>query len=79
MNGIEAINQVLEDDSTFVPARFQKGLALLQINRLDQAVTQFEKVMDHASQDNPFYQQAKRAVEAIRKQAKSSGQAASGS
>ncbi len=73
MKGIRAINQVLEDDSTFVPARFQKGLALLQINRLDQAVAQFEKVMTHASQDDPFYQQAKKAIEVIRKQAESSG------
>lgn len=77
MKGIEAINQVLDDDSTFVPARFQKGLALLQINRLDQAVTQFEKVMASASQDDPFYQQAKRAIEVIREQTQSSGQASS--
>jgi cytochrome c-type biogenesis protein CcmH/NrfG len=74
MKGIEAINRVLEDDSTFVPARFQKGLALLQINRLDQAVTQFENVMESASQDDPFYQQAKRAIEVIREQTQSSGQ-----
>ena len=71
MNGIRAINQVLEDDSTFVPARFQKGLALLQINRLDQAVRQFERVMRHASQEDPFYQQAKRAIEVIREQSSS--------
>jgi len=72
MKGIQAINQVLEDDSTFVPARFQKGLALLQINRLDEAVKQFEQVIRHASQDDPFYQQAKKAIEVIRKQAESS-------
>jgi hypothetical protein len=73
MQGIQAINQVLEDDSTFVPARFQKGLALLQINRLDQAVRQFERVMRHAGQDDPFYRQAKRAIEVIREQTSSSG------
>ncbi len=72
MEGIQAINQVLEEDSTFVPARFQKGLALLQINRLDQAVQQFERVMAHASQDDPFYQQAKKVIEVIRKKAGSS-------
>ena len=75
MKGIQAINQVLADDSTFVPARFQKGLALLQINRLDQAVTQFQQVMEYASQDDPFYQQAKRAIKVIREQA---GQGTSG-
>jgi hypothetical protein len=78
MEGIQAINQVLADDSTFVPARFQKGLALLQINRLDQAVTQFQRVMENASQSNPFYQQAKRAIEVIREQSGSGG-GASGS
>ncbi len=79
MKGIQAINQVLDDDSTFVPARFQKGLALLQINRLDQAVEQFEKVMASASEDDPFYQQAKRAIEVIREQSGASGQGTSGS
>jgi len=78
MKGIQAINQVLADDSTFVPARFQKGLALLQINRLDQAVTQFQRVMENASQSNPFYQQAKRAIEVIREQAGSGGGASDG-
>lgn len=77
MKGIRAINQVLDDDSTFVPARFQKGLALLQINRLDQAVAQFEAVMTYASQDDPFYRQAKRAIEVIRKRAGAAGQDAS--
>ncbi|PSQ78268.1 MAG: zinc ribbon domain-containing protein [Bacteroidetes bacterium QH_7_62_13] len=77
MKGIEAINQVLEDDSTFVPARFQKGLALLQINRLDQAVTQFESVMEFASQDDPFYEQAKRAIKVIREEGQSSSQESS--
>jgi hypothetical protein len=74
MKGIRAINQVLEDDSTFVPARFQKGLALLQINRLNQAIAEFEKVMTYASQDDPFYRQAERAIRVIREQAGSSGQ-----
>jgi cytochrome c-type biogenesis protein CcmH/NrfG len=74
---MEAINQVLEDDSTFVPARFQKGLALLQINRLDQAVTQFESVMEFASQDDPFYEQAKRAIKVIREEGQSSSQESS--
>jgi ribosomal protein L40E len=78
MKGIQAINQVLADDSTFVPARFQKGLALLQINRLDQAVTQFQRVMENASQNNPFYQQAKRAIEVIREQAGSEAGASNG-
>jgi hypothetical protein len=73
MKGIQAINAVLKDDSTFVPARFQKGLALLQINRLDQAVKQFEMVKQHADKQAPFYKQAERAIEVIREQSSSSG------
>jgi cytochrome c-type biogenesis protein CcmH/NrfG len=73
MKGIQAINAVLEDDSTFVPARFQKGLALLQINRLDQAIQQFEMVKQNADEQEPFYKQAERAIEVIRKQTSTSG------
>ncbi len=72
MNGIQAINAVLKDDSTFVPARFQKGLALLQINRLDQAIKQFEMVKQYADEQEPFYKQAERAITVIREQSSSS-------
>lgn len=68
MRGIQAINAVLEDDSTFVPARFQKGLAFLQINRVDQAVQQFEAVKRYADDGSAFYQQADRALTVIEEQ-----------
>lgn len=68
MQGIQAINAVLDDDSTFVPARFQKGLALLQINRLDQAVQQFERVKQYAEEGSPFFRQADRALKVIESQ-----------
>jgi ribosomal protein L40E len=67
MEGIRAINDVLGEDSTFVPARFQKGLALLQINRLDQAIEQFRRVKEYADPKQPFYKQAERAIEIIEK------------
>lgn len=72
MRGIKAINGVLDDDSTFVPARFQKGLALLQIRRLDQAATEFEKVKQFAEEGSPFVRQADRALKVIEKQQQSS-------
>jgi tetratricopeptide (TPR) repeat protein len=68
MKGIKAINGVLDEDSTFVPARFQKGLALLQINRLDQATKQFEMVRQYAEDGSPFSQQAERAIKVIEEQ-----------
>lgn len=73
MKGIQTINAVLDADSTFVPARFQKGLALLQINRLEEAVQQFEMVKAHSDEQEPFYQQAERAIKVINEQARSGG------
>ncbi len=67
MQGIKAINAVLDEDSTFVPARLQKGIALLQINRLDQAERQFRMVQRYAEDGSPFYQHAERALKVIRK------------
>lgn len=78
MKGIQAINDVLEADSTFVPARFQKGLALLQINRLDQALQQFRAVREFAGEGEPFYKQAGRAIEVIENQRSKSGGPATG-
>lgn len=78
MRGIRVINAVVDEDSTFVPARFQKGLALLQINRLDQALREFASVQRHASEDDPFYKQAERAIEVIREQGSESSDGASG-
>ncbi len=77
MQGIKTINAVLDDDSTFVPARFQKGLALLQINRFDQARKEFEKVMRDAGEESAFYRQAERAVEVIDEQGGSTDQQSS--
>jgi tetratricopeptide (TPR) repeat protein len=76
MKGIRAINNVLGDDSTFVPARFQKGLALLQINRLDQAIQEFRAVQEYADPQEPFYKQAERAIEVINEQRSSSSDSA---
>lgn len=79
MRGIKEINAVLDDDSTFVPARFQKGLALLQINRLDQAIRQFERVKQFADEESPFVRQADRALKVIEKQRQQSSSGSSGS
>lgn len=68
MRGIKTINAVLDEDSTFVPARFQKGLALLQINRLDQAAEEFERVQAYAEEGSPFARQADQALKVIEKQ-----------
>jgi hypothetical protein len=78
MEGIRAINSVIEDDSTFVPARFQKGLALLQIGRIQQALSEFRAVRGNAEQGSPFFRQAGQAIDAIQKRMNES-QSGSGS
>jgi hypothetical protein len=70
MEGIRAINAVIEDDSTFVPARFQKGLALLQIGRVQQALSTFNAVRRNAQEESPFYRQAGQAIDAIKERMK---------
>jgi len=72
MKGIETINQVLAEDSTFVPARFQKGLAFLQISRFEQAIAEFERVKQFSSEGEPYYRQADRAIQIIRERTRSS-------
>jgi hypothetical protein len=81
MRGIQAINDVLATDSTFVPARFQKGLALLQISRFEQAIAEFERVKAFAGEGTPYYQQADRAISIIRERttSRSPGGSPSGS
>jgi len=45
MEAIQQTNRVLEADSLHPQANFNRGLMLAQINRRDQAVTQFQKVL----------------------------------
>lgn len=68
MRGVEELNRVLEADSTFVPARFNKGLALLWIGRYEQAIEQFEAVQELAGETSPQYQQAAQAIELVREE-----------
>jgi tetratricopeptide (TPR) repeat protein/ribosomal protein L40E len=68
MRGVEELNRVLDEDSTFVPARFNKGIALLWIGRLEQAIEQFEQVQQITGEDSPNYQQAEQAIQLVRGQ-----------
>jgi ribosomal protein L40E len=45
MMAIQETNAVLEQDSLHLQANFNRGIMLMQINRLEQAAEQFEKVM----------------------------------
>ena len=58
MMGVQQIRDVLQQDPDHLQGNYYYGVMLTQINRLDQAVTQFERVKTLAGETSPFYQQA---------------------
>ena len=66
MMAIQETNRVLEQDSLHIQANFNRGVMLANINRIDQAVEQFEKVKRIIGDDsNPIYQRADQAIESV--------------
>ncbi len=69
-NPMEAVRQtqlVLEQDSTHIQANFNLGIMLLQINRLEEARAQFEKVKRLVGVRSPLYAQADTILQMIRR------------
>ncbi len=67
-NAMEAINQtnkVLEAAPEHLRANFNKGVFLIQINRLEQAAEQFERVRGLAPKGSPEAERAEAALGAI--------------
>ena len=63
MMAIQETNRVLEQDSLHVQANFNRGIMLTQINRVDQAIEQFEKVKRIIGDpDDPVYIRAQDAI-----------------
>ncbi len=70
-NPMEAIRQtkkVLSQDPDHLQANFNRGIMLLRINRVDQAIKQFEKVQEMAGPSSPVYQRAEKVLQRIRQQ-----------
>lgn len=67
MEAIRNTNMVLEKDPDHILANFNRGVMLMQINRLDQAVEQFARVQVLVGdKNNPVYQRAANAIETIK-------------
>ncbi|MDA1028330.1 MAG: zinc ribbon domain-containing protein [Bacteroidetes bacterium] len=67
MMAIQETNAVLEQDSLHLQANFNRGIMLMQIDRVDQAAIQFEKVMRLIGDENdPVYVRAKELAERLR-------------
>src|SRR5690606_3858356 len=73
LQSIDETNLVLEKDPNHVRASFNRGVLLLQINRLDQAIEQFRKVQRIVGSGAPEYQQAEQAIRAIEELRQQSG------
>ncbi|QXD16637.1 zinc ribbon domain-containing protein [Rhodocaloribacter litoris] len=74
MKAIEETNAVLARDPNHVQANFNRGLMLLQINRVDQALEQFEKVKTIVGNPNdPVYQRAEQVIATLRNQQTGAG------
>ncbi len=67
MQAIRNTNMVLEKDPDHILANFNRGVMLMQINRLEPAVAQFERVQKLVGDSNsPIYQRAENAIKTIR-------------
>ena len=66
MRGVEEINRVLDEDPDHFQARFNKGIMLVMIGRIDPAIEQFEQVKGIVGEESPYYQQADQAIQTIR-------------
>ena len=66
MMAIQETNRVLESDSLHIQANFNRGIMLSQINRLDQAIEQFETVKRIIGDpSDPVYQRAENAIASL--------------
>ena len=68
MRGISEIKRVLQERPDHVGARFNYGLMQRMIGRNATALEQFERVLEIAGEDSPYYEQAEEAIQLIRKQ-----------
>ena len=66
MLGVQQIRSVLDQEPNHLQGNYYYGVMLTQINRLDQAMTQFERVKELAGEDSPFFQQAEMMLQNLR-------------
>ncbi|MEP0548735.1 MAG: zinc-ribbon domain-containing protein [Rhodothermales bacterium] len=62
MQAVATVKEVLTTDPNHVRANFNYGLMLAQINRVDQAIEQFQKVIGLTEHDDPVHQRAEQEL-----------------
>lgn len=68
MEAIEQTNRVLEEDPDHLAGNYNRGVFLLRINRVEDAVAQFERVAELAAEDSPYARQARAWIRTIQEQ-----------
>lgn len=68
MEAIRQTNLVLEEDPEHLAANYNRGVFLLRINRVSEAIDQFERVQEIAGADSPYARQAQAWITSIRRQ-----------
>jgi ribosomal protein L40E/Tfp pilus assembly protein PilF len=62
MEAVATVKEVLATDPNHVRANFNYGLMLAQINRVDQAIEQFQKVIGLTDHEDPVHQRAEQEL-----------------
>ncbi len=68
MRGVQLVKQVLAADPDHIQARFNYGIMLLRIQRLEEAIEQFEYVQNITEEGSQAYQQATELISLVREQ-----------
>ncbi len=66
MEAIRQTNLVLEERPDHLTANYNRAVFLMRINRLNDAVEQFERVKTIAGVESPYYRQAEMWIDTIR-------------
>jgi len=66
MRGVEEIQRVLEADPDHLQARFNYGIMLAMIGRVEAAIAQFEHAQRIVGEGSPFYRQAEQIIAELR-------------
>jgi tetratricopeptide (TPR) repeat protein len=68
MEAIQHTNQVLEQEPDHLAANYNRGVFLLRINRIEEAVMQFERVVELADEGSLYTRQARAWIRTIQEQ-----------
>ena len=66
MQGVQQIRSVLDQDPDHLQGNYYYGVMLMQINRIEQAASQFQRVKQLVGENHPLFQQADMMLQNLR-------------